>query len=88
MWNLIPACSNFNSKKSDKLPNFDLYFSAFFEIQKVGIDIIKSNLPKNSFLEDYLPLFPDLDVNKNKFEEHIKPLLSIAHNNGFQYMHS
>lgn len=86
MWNLIPANSNFNSKKSDKLPNFDIYFDSFFEIQKIGIDIIKRNTPKNRFLQDYLPIFPDLTIKKNKFEEHIKPMLSIAHNNGFQYL--
>lgn len=86
MWNLIPADSSFNSKKSDKLPNFDLYFNSFFEIQKIGVDIIKSNTPQNSFLEDYLPIFPDLNVKKDKFEEHIKPMLSVAHNNGFQYL--
>lgn len=86
MWNLIPAESQFNLKKSDKLPNFDLYFDSFFELQKIGLEIIKSKAPKNRFLEDYIPLFPDLEINKNKYEEYIKPMLSIAHNNGFQYL--
>jgi len=86
MWNLIPADSSFNSKKRDKLPKFDVFFNSFYEIQQIGIEIIKSKNPKNSFLEDYLPIFPDLNIKKDKFEEQIKPLLIIAHNNGFQYM--
>lgn len=86
MWNLIPADSTFNSKKSDKLPNFDLYFNSFFEIQKIGVDIVKKNYPKNKFLEDYLSIFSNLNIEKDKFEEHIRPMLSIAHNNGFQYL--
>ncbi|WP_055446101.1 HNH endonuclease domain-containing protein [Lacinutrix mariniflava] len=86
MWNLIPAESSFNSKKSDKLPKFEDYFDSFYEIQKVGFDIIKENSPKNKFLEDYLPLFPSQNIEKKKFENLIKPLLTIANNNGFQYL--
>lgn len=86
MWNLIPADGSFNSKKSDKLPNFDLYFDSFYELQKEGVNIIKSKTPKNKFLEDYLPIFPELDIDKDTFKEHIKPMLTIAHNNGFQYL--
>lgn len=87
MWNLIPADSSFNSRKSDKLPKFDDYFDSFYEIQKVGFDIIKKSTPKNKFLEDYLPLFPNQKIEKGKFEDFIKPMLTIAHNNGFQYLH-
>jgi hypothetical protein len=86
MWNLIPADSSFNSKKSDKLPKFDDYFDSFYQIQKIGFDIVKALRPKNKFLEHYLPLFPNQIFEKNKFEDHIKPMLSIAHNNGFQYL--
>ncbi len=87
MWNLIPADSSFNSRKSDKLPKVgDYYFDTFFEIQKIGFEIIKSKSPKNKFLEHYLPLFPNQKFEKNKFEDHIKPMLNIAHNNGFQYL--
>ncbi|MEZ4801152.1 MAG: HNH endonuclease domain-containing protein [Gelidibacter sp.] len=86
MWNLIPADSTFNSKKSDKLPRFDIYFDLFYNTQKIGVDIIKKVKPKNHYLQDYLPIFPDLEINKYRFEEHIKPMLTIAHNNGFQYL--
>lgn len=86
MWNLIPADRYFNSKKSDKLPKFEDYFNSFYELQKVGFDIIKKSAPKNKFLQDYLPLFPNKKIEKNKFEDFIKPMLTIAHNNGFQYL--
>jgi len=86
MWNLIPADPIFNSIKSDKLPPFDRYFNSFYEVQKIGLDIIRRKRPKNKFLEDFLPIFPDLEIDNFKYAEHVKPLLSIAHNNGFQYL--
>ncbi len=86
MWNLIPAESSFNSKKSSKLPRIDDYFDDFYHLQKEGFDIIKKTSPKNKFLQDYLLIFPKLDFNKSKFQEHIEPMLTIAHNNGFEYM--
>lgn len=86
MWNLIPADSSFNSKKGDKLPKLEDYFDSFYEIQKIGFDIIKTNTPNNKFLEDYFPLFPNQDIEKIRFKEYIKPMISIAHNNGFQYL--
>lgn len=86
MWNLIPADSTFNSIKSDKLPRFDVYFDSFYNFQKLGVEVIKQISPKNHYLQDYLPIFPDLEIDKYKFEEHIKPMLTIAHNNGFQYL--
>lgn len=86
MWNLVPAQSNFNSKKSDKLPDFDTYFDGFYNLQKTGLEIIREKSPKNGFLEDYLPLFPNLDIDKDRFISHIKPMLTVAHNNGFQYL--
>lgn len=88
MWNLIPAESSFNSSKSDKLPSFDTYFDDFYELQKEGYHIIKTIRPKNKFLQDYLPIFPNQEFSKLKYEELIKPMLTIAHNNGFQYMNS
>lgn len=86
MWNLIPAESSFNSKKRDKLPDFDIYFGSFYELQKTGIEIIRDKMPRNRFLEDYLTIFPNLELNRIQYESHIKPLLLIAHNNGFQYL--
>jgi len=86
MWNIIPADSSFNSKKGDKLPDFDQYFNSFFEMQNEGIKVIKAIVPKNKFLQEYLPIFSDLKIDKLKYEETIRPMLTIAHNNGFQYL--
>ncbi|MFN3943059.1 MAG: hypothetical protein ACK4K1_10555 [Flavobacterium sp.] len=38
-------------------------------------------------MEEYLSIFPSIETfNKNKFAETIQPLLTIAHNNGFEYL--
>ncbi|WP_244214297.1 HNH endonuclease domain-containing protein [Pedobacter jejuensis] len=92
-WNLIPACPSFNSSKSDKLPQLEKYFDAFYGLQKTAIKIIKYRMPKEKLLEDYLSIFPDLeslqklpDDYKAKFKTTIEPLITIAGNNGFEYM--
>jgi len=86
MWNLIPADPSFNSSKGSKLPQMDMYFNDFYELQKEAVDIVRKVKPKNQFLEEYLTVFPNLNLNKDKYEECIQPMLTIAHNNGFQYM--
>ncbi len=88
IWNLIPADKSFNSSKSDKLPPLEKYFNSFFEMQKTAIKIVMDKNPKNKFLEDYLTIFPDLDKNfsKEKFKERIQPLITIASNNGFEFL--
>jgi hypothetical protein len=94
IWNLIPADRSFNSSKSDKLPALDKYFNPFYSIQKSAIDIIKEKTPGNKYLEDYLTIFPDLDEIKTlpdsftmtKFKERIQPLITIASNNGFEFL--
>ncbi|WP_029281350.1 HNH endonuclease domain-containing protein [Pedobacter sp. R20-19] len=93
LWNLIPACPSFNSSKSDKLPQLEKYFDAFYGLQKTAIEIMKYRTPKEKLLEDYLIIFPDLenvkelpDVYKLKFKSTIEPLITIAGNNGFEFM--
>lgn len=88
IWNLIPADKSFNSSKSDKLPSLDRYFNPFFDLQKAAIDIIKTKNPKNTFLEDYLTIFPNLEesFSQEKFRESIEPLIIIASNNGFEFL--
>ncbi len=88
IWNLIPADKSFNSSKSDKLPPLEKYFNSFFDMQKTAIKIVMDKNPKNKFLEDYLTIFPDLDKNfsKEKFKERIQPLITIASNNGFEFL--
>lgn len=86
MWNLIPANPSFNSRKSDKLPPLDRYFDDFYFTQKEAIQIIQSHKPENKFLEDYYTVFKRLDISKDQYRDCLEPLLTIAQNNGFQYM--
>lgn len=86
MWNLIPADPSFNSSKGDKLPQLERYFDDFYHLQKEAVHIVQKVKPNNRFLEEYLTVFPDLQLNKDKYFECIQPMLTIAQNNGFQYM--
>jgi hypothetical protein len=88
IWNLIPSDKSFNCSKSDKLPPLERYFAPFFALQEKAIEIVKSKSPNNKLLEDYLTIFPDLDKNisKEKFRDTIQPLITIASNNGFEYL--
>lgn len=88
IWNLIPADKAFNSTKSDKLPPLDKYFNSFFELQQTAIDIVKLKTPNNKYLEEYLTIFPDLETHfsKDRYKESMQPLITIAANNGFEFL--
>lgn len=86
MWNLIPADPSFNSSKGDKLPPLDAYFDDFYLLQKKAVQIILNNKPNSKFLEDYITVFKGYDISKDQYRECIEPMLTIAHNNGFQFM--
>jgi hypothetical protein len=49
---------------------------------------VKYKNPNNKLLQDYLTIFPDLDLSfsKEKFREVIQPLITIASNNGFEFL--
>lgn len=90
IWNLIPSDPSFNSKKSNKIPELNLYFDAFFDLQLKAYRTVINLNTKNRFLEDYLTIFPDLDFhnleepNYDAFRNTLQPLVTIARNNGFQ----
>lgn len=94
IWNLIPSDRSFNSSKSDKLPPLDKYFYPFYSLQKSAMDIVRAKTPNNKLLEDYLTIFPNLNeinqlpeqVTMDRFRERLEPLISIASNNGFEFM--
>lgn len=89
IWNLIPADRSFNSSKSDKLPSLERHFDSFYNLQYSAIDIVRQKNPKNKFLDDYLTIFPSLGnehLNKEKFLDILTPLVTIAGNNGFEYL--
>ena len=64
-------------------------------MQKSAIEIVKEKTPKNKYLEDYLTIFSDLEelkslsenFTKEKFKERLQPLITIASNNGFEFMY-
>jgi len=86
MWNLVPADPSFNSFKGNKLPKIEDYFHNFYKTQEQAFEIIKHYNSKNKFLEDYLPIIPDLKIKKELMENYISPIIKTAHNNGFQYL--
>ncbi|EOR96254.1 hypothetical protein ADIARSV_0489 [Arcticibacter svalbardensis MN12-7] len=91
IWNLIPADPSFNSSKSDKLPVLDKYFEPFYLLQQNAVEIIQLKAPKNKFLQDYLTIFPSLEkehLNYQKFREQFQPMVTIASNNGFEFLKS
>jgi hypothetical protein len=86
MWNLIPADPVFNSVKGSKLPPLEVYFDKFFCMQKKAVNFFREKDSTNSFLVDYLMVFPDLNFEKQSFLEIVQPLWSIARNNGFRIL--
>jgi 5-methylcytosine-specific restriction endonuclease McrA len=88
IWNLIPADKSFNNSKSNKLPNLEKYFEPFYLLQKNAYEIVRKRTPKNKLLEDYLTIIniEENYINQAKFKEIIHPLVSIASNNGFEFM--
>jgi hypothetical protein len=88
IWNLIPSDKSFNSSKSNRLPILDKYFEPFYQLQNRAYEIIRNKNPKNKLLEDYLTVFhiEGNALDQNKFKEIIQPLISIASNNGFQFL--
>lgn len=87
MWNLIPADSFFNSRKSDKLPPLRLYFDGFYRLQSTAVRHMLEVAPRNRYLQDYLTLFPHVEaISSERYRDQLSPLLSIAHNNGFEYL--
>ena len=86
IWNLIPADRAFNSSKGDKLPQINKYFDRFYDLQESAINIVSSKQPKNKYLEEYLTIFPDMEITKIRYRETLQPLITIAANNGFEYL--
>lgn len=94
IWNLIPADKSFNSRKSDKLPQLEKYFSSFFNLQKQALEIVTRQSPGSKFLDEYFSLFPGMEITgqtsssefENKFHDVIYPLVTIASHNGFEFM--
>ena len=57
-------------------------------MQKSAVDILSKKPQPSKLLEDYLTIFSDIgeSFTKEKFRETIQPLITIASNNGFEFM--
>lgn len=72
----------------------EVHFDAFYQLQKTALFTLPDHKPDSYFLQDYLTFLPDLQcikqmedgVLKEKFRNNIQPLVTIAANNGFEYL--
>lgn len=74
-----------------------IFFKKIFRrqtlLQKTAIEAMTVSYPNEPIKEDYLSLLPNADAQqlpeidlRSRFLENIQPLLTIANNNGFEYM--
>ncbi|WP_264550006.1 hypothetical protein [Flavobacterium sp. N2820] len=64
-----------------------MHFDKFYDIQKLAFEINKHHNSKSKYMDEFLTIFSNIDAfEKEKFSNTIQPLLTIANNNGFQYM--
>jgi hypothetical protein len=88
IWNLYPIDKSENSRKSNLLPSVSSHFDPFYLLQKEAFQIVKTKDASNKFLEDFLPLSPELtELNRDALFNTVQPLITIASNNGFQFYH-
>jgi hypothetical protein len=89
IWNLYPIDKSENSRKSNLLPSISTHFDSFYKLQKKAFTVVKSKDSSNKFLEDFLPLTPDLsELKRDALLNTVQPLITIASNNGFQFYSS
>lgn len=88
IWNLIPIEKKYNPFKSDKLPSIEKHFDKFFDLQKKAFEINISIPNQSKQMEEFLPIFPDLNkgIQRDILQNVIQPLITIASNNGFEFM--
>lgn len=90
IWNLIPIDPQFNSQKSDKLPSLHLHYEKFFNLQKDAYFTLSRDSTIKKFKEEYHTVFPVIkdasDFQIDKFRDVISPLVTTAHNNGFEFL--
>ncbi|MBD1426731.1 HNH endonuclease domain-containing protein [Sphingobacterium arenae] len=89
IWNLIPSDNTFNVSKSNKLPPLEKYFDAFYNMQELALQTYLLDKPNEKLLEDYFYIGTDLryGLSKEKFYDVINPLVTIASNNGFEFLY-
>lgn len=88
IWNLIPADSAFNLSKSNRIPPLDRYFEAFFQMQSLAVSTYVNSYPADKILQEYFYIGADISagLSRQKLFDVINPLVSIASNNGFEFL--
>lgn len=64
LWNLIPTFKNINSSKSNKLPDLDAHIEKYCSLQYDAFTLMRQIKTSKSFLEDYLTINQNLDINE------------------------
>jgi hypothetical protein len=78
-------------------PFYGTSIDPFFDLQLLGLNTVLSNAHnKNTekLLQDYLTFIPglvdfgslDVSVLKGRFKDNIQPLITLASNNGFEFL--
>lgn len=102
LWNLVPTFKNINSSKSDNLPDLETYIDRFCDIQYEAFATIRKMKSSKVFLEDYLTINKNFDLNylkdannkitksefTNSMKSTIEPLFQIAYNQGYSLWHN
>lgn len=93
LWNIVPVPRNINSAKGDRLPDFDLYFEPFAQLQSKAFQAVAAS-QKGDLLEDYVLLFKrqsaaeiqalSFNAFKATLHDTIAPQIQIAQNMGFE----
>ncbi len=93
LWNLIPVDPQANSSKSDHLPS-EIYIDRLAETQRAALSIARDSFSNDKWKKEveayitdlYITPEDTLDCEKLKFAYHraLKPLMSIAKQQGFQ----
>lgn len=89
IWNLIPSDNAYNIAKNNKLPQLEKFFDPFYALQELAINTYLREKPKEKMLEDYFYIGTDLKggLSRDKFYDVINPLVTIASNNGFEFLY-
>ena len=93
LWNLIPVDSRANSSKSDQIPS-EIYIDRLAEIQSDALSIARDSMSDAKWKREVEPYSTDLYIKdvetldreklKSAYCRTLRPLMSIAEQQGFQ----
>lgn len=93
LWNLIPVDSRANSSKSDDIPS-EIYIDSLAETQRAALSVAQGSLSNQKWKNAVEPYISDMYVTpedvldreklKTAYHRTLRPLMSIAEQQGFQ----